>query len=95
MPPKRKFENESYNMLSFITYKSAPEQLEILADEKGLEELISYLQHLKDAKDHMHLIIDSEIDRYPLPPNRPEVLYAKQIRIEYADSKQWEVNPSL
>ncbi|MDR1876330.1 MAG: hypothetical protein LBQ84_01755 [Flavobacteriaceae bacterium] len=46
-------------MLSFITYKDLPEQIEIVADRQGIEELIQYLKEIKRDKDHMHLLIMS------------------------------------
>lgn len=48
-------------MLSFITYRDAIEQVEIIADEQGIDELISYLNYIKVNKDHMHLTIGSEL----------------------------------
>ncbi len=77
-------------MLSFITYKNLPEQLEIVADEDGIDDLIHYLQSVKKSKDHMHLIIDTEINRYPLPSNREDVTYAKSVRLEFANTDHWE-----
>ena len=31
-------------MLSFITYKNIPEQIEIVGDSQGIQELIDYLE---------------------------------------------------
>jgi hypothetical protein len=76
-------------MLSFITYQNIPEQLEIVADEKGIEDLIFYLQSIRNAKDHMHLTIDSEINPYPLPTNRSNVTFAKSVRLEFANTDSW------
>ncbi len=56
------------NMLSFITYPDVPQQLEIVADEEGFNELIQYLQSVKHDRDHMHLVIDSELSAYPPLP---------------------------
>ncbi|MGZ5243994.1 MAG: hypothetical protein ACXWDO_00850 [Bacteroidia bacterium] len=80
-------------MLSFITFKDAPEELEIVADEQGIEDLIQYLQGIKNQKDHMHLIIDSEIDPYPIGEMmKGKTLYAKHVRLEFSPSKAWESN---
>ena len=71
-------------MLSFITYKNHPEQIEIVGDEKGLQELINYLNEVKQGKDHMHLIVDNELDEYPIPENRKHIVgSAKAVKIEY------------
>lgn len=79
-------------MLSFITYKEAPGQIEIVADDQGIEDLILYLQGIKKGKDHMHLTIDSEINNYPIPFDRKKsVIVIKQVRLEYAEANQWEV----
>jgi hypothetical protein len=77
-------------MLSFITYKEVPEQIEIVADDQGIDQLIAYLAGTKAQKDHMHLIIDSEIDRYPIAADRKGIVFSvKQVRLEYADTAQW------
>lgn len=71
-------------MLSFIAYKNAPEQIEIVADEKGINDLILYLEGIKRDKDHMHLIMDSEINSYPVSEDRKDVVtIIKQVRLEY------------
>lgn len=77
-------------MLSFITYKNAPE-VEIVADDQGIDDLILYLQSIKRGKDHMHLIMDSEINDYPIPAERGNIVVnIKQVRIEYADTNDWK-----
>ena len=76
-------------MLSFITYQEVPEQIEIVADEDGLDDLISYLQGLKKTKDHMHLTIDTEINPYPLSSITNRVTFAKSVRLEFADTTNW------
>jgi hypothetical protein len=79
-------------MLSFITYKNAPEQLEIVADEVGINELISYLEGIKRDKDHMHLVIDTELDFYPIgKEEQNEVFFAKHVRLEYNDTEVWKL----
>lgn len=71
-------------MLSFVTYKDAIQQVEIIADETGIDELIQYLQFVKKSKDHMHLIIDSELDPIEIKGDRiNKTHYAKHVRIEY------------
>lgn len=78
-------------MLSFITFRDAPEQLEIVADDQGIQELIQYLEGIKKNKDHMHLIIDSEINPFPISGKREgKTLFAKHVRLEYCDSISWE-----
>jgi len=37
-------------MLSFISYKAAPDLVEIVADDKGIDELISYLEFVNKRK---------------------------------------------
>ena len=71
-------------MLAFITYIDAPEEVEIVADETGFNELIQYLQSVKNNKDHMHLVIDTELSPYPIAEIREgKTLYAKHVRIEF------------
>jgi len=76
-------------MLSFIGYTDAKEQIEIVADEQGIDDLILYLQGIKEGRDHMHLIINSEIDSYPVSNPKTEVTVIKHVRLEYADTEQW------
>ena len=77
-------------MISIITFKKVPEQIEIVADEQGIDELIDYLNAIKKSKDHMHLIIDSEIDPYPIPENMNEITtYAKSVRLEFNETSEW------
>lgn len=76
-------------MLSFITYKNLPEQLEIIADDEGLQELIDYLKSVKSNKDHLHLTLGSELDPYPIPKDREEIIsFAKYVRLEYEDTQE-------
>ena len=71
-------------MLSFITFKDAPEQLEIVADSKGIEELIDYLNDIKKYKDHIHLILGNELEEIAISEERKgKTLIAKHVRIEY------------
>lgn len=78
-------------MLSFITFKDAPEQLEIVADDHGIKNLIEYLEGIKKGKDHMHLVIDNEINPFPISKNRKgKTLFAKHVRLEYLKSTLWE-----
>ncbi len=80
-------------MLSFITFKGYPEKVEIVADEQGIQDLIKYLEGIKRDKDHMHLIIDSEIDPFPINEDRKEeVFYAKHVRLEFNNSDEWKNN---
>jgi len=76
-------------MLSFIGYTDAKEQIEIVADEQGIDDLILYLQGIKQGKDHMHLIIDSEIETYPVSNSKTGVTVIKHVRLEYANTEQW------
>ncbi|MCB9321379.1 MAG: hypothetical protein H6570_19020 [Lewinellaceae bacterium] len=79
-------------MISILTFKGIPEQIEIVADEQGIDELIDYLMFVKRSRDHMHLIIDSEIDPFPISSTMKEVTtYAKSVRIEFSETSQWEV----
>ena len=78
-------------MLSFITYKDAMQQIEIVADEEGINDLIQYLESIKKDKDHMHLIIDTELNAYPISSEMSKtVFYVKSVRLEYAKSEVWK-----
>ncbi|MEO6454406.1 MAG: hypothetical protein ABIN97_10055 [Ginsengibacter sp.] len=78
-------------MISFITYTNANEQIEIIADKQGIEDLIFYLEGIKKDKDHMHLVIDNELNNYPISNERKEqVVLIKHVRLQYADSLEWE-----
>lgn len=79
-------------MLSFIGYTEAKEQIEIVADEQGIDDLILYLQGIKEGKDHMHLIIDSEINPYQTSNLKAGMTVIKHVRLEYADTEQWVLN---
>ena len=80
-------------MLSFITYKDAPEQLEIVADSKGVNELVDYLLSIKKGKDHMHLSIGTELDEYPITgPRVGKTISAKHVRLEYEDTSSWNLS---
>ena len=71
-------------MLSFITYKNVPEQIEILLDETGIDDMILYLTSLKRTKDHLHLIVGNELDSYAvLPDQEPIICSVKHVRLEY------------
>jgi hypothetical protein len=71
-------------MLSFITYKQVPEQIEVLFDEKGIEDLILYLQSLRQSQDHMHLVVGNELDNYEVLPERDNIVCSvKHVRLEY------------
>jgi len=71
-------------MLSFITFNDAPEQLEIVADDKGIDELILYLKDIKKNKDHMHLTLGNELEAIPIYEERKgKTLIAKHVRLEY------------
>lgn len=75
-------------MLSFITYVDAPNQLEIIGDDQGIEDLIGYLKEVQMKKDHLHLAIGTELNSYPIEGNRKgKTLIAKQVRIEFAPTE--------
>lgn len=76
-------------MLSFIGYTEAKEPIEIVADEQGIDDLIFYLQGIKKGKDHMHLIVGSELDSYSTSNVKAGVTIIKHVRLEYTDTKQW------
>ena len=75
-------------MIIFLINKSKCEEIEILVDEKGVEELISYLKFIKDTNDHMHLLIGCEIDPIKLPSNI-DVEYAKFVTLRFCDKSCW------
>ena len=65
--------------------------MEIVADEAGIDELIQYLEGIKRDKDHMHLIIDTELDAYPIEEGfEHKVFCAKHVRLEFAHSNAWK-----
>lgn len=71
-------------MLSFITYRELPEQVELLFDDQGIDDMIFYLQSLKISKDHMHLVIGNELDEYKILPDRVNVVSSvKHVLLEY------------
>lgn len=85
--------NTNDAMLSFVTYGQDPYNLEVLVDDQGIDDLISYLTNLKKDRDHMHLIMGNELNDYPLPEDRKEIVFtAKHVRLEYNNSAQWEAN---
>jgi len=76
-------------MLSFIAFAKAPEQIEIVADAAGIDELISYLEGIKRDKDHMHLLIGNELDTYPIPVERQAQVYSlKSVLLQYEEPEQ-------
>lgn len=79
-------------MISFISYKGIPEQIEIVLDNQGVEELISYLEEIKKSKDHFHLTIDTEINNYPIAKKmQGKAFNVKSVRLEFADTSKWNV----
>lgn len=39
----------------------------------------------------MHLVIDTELNTYPIPENvKGKVFYAKHVRLEYSDTTAWD-----
>ena len=69
----------------------AIEHVEIVADEQGIHDLIQYLLSIKNDKDHMHLIIDSEINSFPISGLRKgKTFFAKHVRLEFAATEAWE-----
>lgn len=79
-------------MLSFITFKDAPYQLEIIGDEKGLQQLMDYLEEIKKLKDHMHLVVGTELDQYPIYEDRKgKIISAKHVRLEYSETDSWKI----
>lgn len=73
-------------MISFVTFIDAPEQLELIVDDKGIDELIDYLNYIKKDKDHMHLILGNELEEVPIYGERKgKTIIAKHVRLEYFD----------
>jgi hypothetical protein len=71
-------------MLTFISNPSAPEHIEIVADEQGIDDLILYLNSIRRNKDHMHLIIGTELDNYPIISENSQLFHViKSVRLEY------------
>jgi len=68
----------------------APEEVEIVADNQGIDDLIFYLQGIKSGRDHMHLSIDSEINSYPVPNQHKEkIVIVRQVLLEYEETNRW------
>lgn len=79
-------------MLSFLTFTDAPEQLEIIGDEQGIDELIDYLKFIKKNKDHMHLVVGTELNEYKIIGERKgKTISAKHVRLEYLESESWSI----
>lgn len=77
-------------MLTFITFIDAPEQLEIIGDKEGLEDLIEYLEAVKNSEDHMHLTVNNELENIPIYGDRiGKTLNAKYVKIQYEDKDKW------
>jgi len=74
-------------MLKFILSKRAPEEIEVLFDESGAQSLKEYIDWVLKSRDHMHLVIDGEIDPISPPPiEGANVFHAKHVRLEYVKS---------
>lgn len=77
-------------MFSIIIDKEVPEDIDILLDDSGIEELINYLKFIQKEKDHMHLVVGNELDVYPIVEKiKEEVINVKHARLQYMDSKKW------
>ncbi|THV57073.1 hypothetical protein [Chryseobacterium candidae] len=72
-------------MISFINYKGVPEQLEVIVDKQGIEELIEYLKFVKQSEDHIHLTLGTELHEYP-ENLEPGVINVKSVRLEFYKS---------
>jgi hypothetical protein len=80
-------------MLSLITFKESDDYIEICADEKGIGELIQYLNYIRRNKDHIHLTIDTELNDYPIPLDRKEkVRIIRSVRLEYNPTENWSID---
>jgi hypothetical protein len=72
------------HMLKFILSKGAPEEIEVLFDDAGAEALKEYIDWVIKHRDHMHLLIDGELDPVsPTPPEGLNVFHAKHVRLGY------------
>jgi len=78
-------------MISFITYNNLPEQIEIVLDNQGIDELISYLEEIRKTKDHFHLTIDTELNKYPIAKRmKGKTINVKSVRLEFAETSTWD-----
>ena len=78
-------------MLSILTFKDAEEQVEIVLDEQGIDELIHYLSELRKTKDHIHQTIGTELAPFPIGEKRKgKTVNSKHARIEFANREQWQ-----
>lgn len=68
-------------MLAFILDKDIPEDIEIIIDEQGIEEFIQYLGYIKKTKEHIHLLIDNELNNISF--SNEDIVSAKKITIKY------------
>lgn len=75
-------------MITILTFKDAQEEIEILVDNQGVSDLIDYLEYVKELTDHIHLTIDTELDRIEIPNSRiGKSLIAKHATIEFINNK--------
>ncbi|MCF6278848.1 MAG: hypothetical protein L3J14_00700 [Flavobacteriaceae bacterium] len=46
----------------------------------------------KKLKDHMHLVVETELDEYPIYGDRKEkTISAKHVRLEYSETDSWKI----
>ncbi len=75
-------------MLTFINFTQAPEQIEIEADETGINDLIDSLNYVLKSKGHIHLTIDTELNEATISENRKSIIKTvKSVTIRYLDQK--------
>ena len=72
-------------MISFINYQDIPEQLEVIVDKQGIDELIEYLKFVKQSEDHIHLTLGTELNKYP-ENLELGVINVKSVRLEFYKS---------
>ncbi|WP_185290498.1 hypothetical protein [Chryseobacterium lactis] len=72
-------------MISFINYQDIPEQLEVIVDKQGIDELIEYLKFVKQSEDHIHLTLGTELNEYP-ENLELGVINVKSVRLEFYKS---------
>lgn len=72
-------------MISFINYQDVPEQLEVIVDKQGIDELIEYLKFVKQSEDHIHLTLGTELNEYP-ENLELGVINVKSVRLEFYKS---------
>lgn len=58
------------------------EEIEILLDSNGIDELIDYLKSIKGENDHMYLVVGNELSEEPSEEGYTTIKHIKLIHID-------------